>query len=191
MAPETIHPFFFRHPLSAGSHLLYCAWAVYATALLRRLCRGDPLRRASVTVFGATAVALYASSGLYHAVPADRPRLLAFLLRLDLTAIHFLIAGTGAPLLTVLLRGRARLVLLSLSWALSSGGALSVWLLPRLSPPLTLGLYASEGAVCLLPAVILARGLGLRPLAWLIGGAAVYVGGATCDVLRRPTPIPG
>jgi hypothetical protein len=71
MAGEPIQPLFFRHPVSAGTHLVYCLWAVYATVLMVRLARGRG-RRAAVAVFGVSLVLLYAASAAYHAVPANR-----------------------------------------------------------------------------------------------------------------------
>src|SRR5262245_26374325 len=123
MPSDSIQPFLFRHPVSAGAHLLFCVWAIYATSLLRRLCGPHRLRRASVTVFGLSAIVLYAVSGLYHAIPSSQPELIALFLRLDLGSIHLLIAGTCTPVFVILMQGRARLVLLALTWVLALGGA--------------------------------------------------------------------
>jgi hypothetical protein len=40
---DPIYPFFLRHRVSAGTHLLYRAWAMWATALFRRLSAADHL----------------------------------------------------------------------------------------------------------------------------------------------------
>src|SRR3954469_9145150 len=133
MPPDAIHPFVFRHPVSAGSHLLYAAWALYALALMRRLTRADPARRAAVSCFGASLVLLYLASGTYHAVPADSPRLVEFFRLLDLSMIHVLIAGTCTAAFA-LLTGRLRATMLALVWLVAAVGVLSKWLLP-LPPP--------------------------------------------------------
>ena len=44
-------------------------FAAYITLLLGRLARGDRTKRLSLACFGATAVVLYAASGIYHAIP--------------------------------------------------------------------------------------------------------------------------
>ena len=58
MPPDPIHPYLFRNPVSAGTHLLFCAWAVFVTGVLRRLVRFDAARLASVTLFGFSVVLL-------------------------------------------------------------------------------------------------------------------------------------
>src|SRR5262245_1875006 len=117
MPPETIRPFLFRHPVSAATHLVWCLWALYATALLWRLAAG-PRQKAGVLVFGGSMVVLYAASAAYHAAPADHPRLLDVLLRLDYSAIYLLIAGTATPLFLAL-PGRRGPALLVVVWGLA------------------------------------------------------------------------
>src|SRR5262245_7787379 len=150
MPADPIHPFLFRHPVSAATHLLYAVWAIYAVAVIRRMTR-DPARRAAVTCFGASLVALYLASGLYHAVSTDHPDLVEFFRLLDLSLIHVLIAGT-CTLALVLLPARPRAVMLALVWAVALAGAQSKWLLPLPAGPLTVGLYAASGLL-LLPAL--------------------------------------
>ena len=77
MPGDLILPFGFRHPVSAVTHLLFCSWAIYATALFRRLNSGDRTRRIGATIFGASMVLLYEASGLHHAIPATHPRYIA------------------------------------------------------------------------------------------------------------------
>ena len=50
-----------RDPVSSLTHLAACPLAAYAALLLRRLAGGDRAKRASLAVFGASAVALYAA----------------------------------------------------------------------------------------------------------------------------------
>lgn len=189
MPPDPIHPFLLRHPVSAGTHLLFAAWAFYAALLLRRLAR-DGTRRAALTCFGASLVLLYLASGAYHAVPPDWPRLLGFFRLLDLCMIHALIAGTCTAAL-VLLPPRPRAWMLALVWAVALAGACSKWLLPLPGGPATVGLYAAAGLLGLLPAPALARAVGWRGLGWLFGGALAYAVGGTCEALRAPVVWPG
>jgi hemolysin III len=188
MPTEPIQPLLFRHPVSAGSHLLFCLWAVYATVLMYHLGR-DSTRRAGL-VFGLSLVLLYASSAAYHAVPADRPALLEFFHRLDLSMIHVLIAGTCTPLV-VLLTGRLRAVLLLLVWGVACAGVLARWLLPL--PPYSLGLalYIASALLGLAPLALLGRVIGPTGLAWLLGGGVVYAAGGLCQALRWPVVWPG
>jgi hemolysin III len=191
MPIDPIHPLFLRHPVSAGTHLLFCAWAVWATLLFRRLSADDRFRRACVTVFGLSMVVLYGASGLYHAIPANFPRLIDMFLRADLAAIHVLIAGTCTVMFAVLPVGRFRRLLLVLVWMFAAAGAASK-ALPALPPVrVTLALYVANAAVGCLPARSLARAVGPGGMAWIAAGALAYAAGATCDRLRWPVPLPG
>jgi hemolysin III len=190
MTSLPIQPFLFRHPVSASSHLLFCAFSAYAAGLLYRAAP-DPLRRRSALAFGSSAVVLYGASGLYHAIPASRPDLVGLFLRLDLAAIHVLIAGTLTPLLAVLLTGRVRRLMLALVWAVALAGVAARLLLPLLPFALTVGLYAATALLGVLPIVHRLRGVPIRALLWLVGGAVAYLTGATCEALRWPVPLPG
>jgi hemolysin III len=191
MPLDPIHSYLFRDPVSAGTHLLFCAWALCATVLLRRIWAGNHLRRRCITFFGLSIVLLYGASGLYHAIPASHPRLIALFLRLDLAAIHVLIAGTCTPIFALLLCDPWRRALLALVWLLAAMGAASKLFLDLPPFRLTLALYIATGAVGCLPIVEIARAVGPRGLAWLIGGALVYAAGGTCEALRLPVVLPG
>jgi hemolysin III len=189
MPPDAIHPFVFRHPVCAVTHLLFAAWALYAAALMRRLTC-DPARRTAVTAFGVSLVLLYASSGVYHAAPADRPRLVEFFRLLDLGLIHLLIAGTATAAL-VLLPAPTRRHMLALVWLVAAAGVLSKWLLPLPAYQLTVALYAAAAALALLPLRAIGRAVGWRGLAWLLGGAFAYGVGGACEAARGPVLWPG
>ncbi len=189
MTGDPIQPLLFRHPVSAGTHLLFCLWSLYATALMCRLGRGRT--RTAAVVFGLSLVLLYAASAAYHAAPADQPGLVAFLRRLDLSMIHVLIAGTCTPVFAVLLAGRRRTILLALVWSVAGAGLLARWLLPVPPVPLNVALYAAAALLGLLPLLPLARAAGAHGLAWLVGGAAVYGLGGLCEALRWPVLWPG
>jgi hemolysin III len=190
MASAEVYPFLLRNPVSAGTHLLWCLWSCYAAALLWRLARGDLLRRCSVACFGLSMVLLYGASGIYHAVPAGHPSL-ETLRRLDHSAIYLLIAGTYTPIFAVLLRGRLRLALLSLLWALAAAGIACKWLLPWPPHGLTVALYLAVGWVGLLPVYQMTRAVGLRAMAWGLLGGLLYTLGAVCEATRWPVLIPG
>jgi hemolysin III len=190
MPPDPIRPLVFRHPVSAATHLFWCGWALYATAVLWRLAV-TPRQRVGVAVFGGSMVLLYAASGAYHAVPATRPALVQVLLRLDFSAIYVLIAGTATPLFLALPGRRAPAALLATVWGLALAGVAARWLLP--APPfgLALALYLGLGAVAFLPLPALARAIGTRGAAWAVAGGLVYATGAACDALGRPVLWPG
>jgi hemolysin III len=188
---EEIRTFALRNPVSAGTHLVWCLWAMYVTALLWRLCRGDRLRRWSVGCFGLSMVLLYGASGAYHAIPSHAPILISYLRKLDHSAIYVLIAGTYTPMFAVLLGGRRRLALLSLVWALAAAGIASKWLLPW--PPywLTVGLYVGMGWVGVFAVQPLVRAVGLRGMGLAMVGGLLYTAGGICDAVQWPVLYPG
>jgi hemolysin III len=186
---ETVS-FIFRNPVSAGTHLLWCFFGAYITALLWRLTRGDRVRQLSTAIFGLSMVLLYGASALYHAVLGPE-WLLGYLRKLDHSAIYVLIAGTYTPICAVLLRRRLSIVLLSLVWGLAGVGILAKWLLPW--PPywLTVALYVIMGWIGLLPIVPLIRAVGVQAMLWGTLGGILYTFGAVCDAAKWPILLPG
>jgi hemolysin III len=188
---ENVKAFILRNPVSAATHLLWCLWAMYTAALLWRLCRGDRRRQWAVGCFGLSMVFLYGASGTYHAIPSGAPTLIRYFRKLDHSAIYVLIAGTYTPVYAVLLRGRLRVALLSLIWALAAAGIACKWLLPW--PPywLTVGLYVGMGWVGILSAFPLIRAIGVRPMGLALVGGILYTLGGICDAVEWPVLSPG
>jgi hemolysin III len=187
---DEIVSFIFRNPVSAGTHLLWCILGAYITGLLWRLSRGDRLRQLSTGVFGLSMVLLYGASALYHAVLGPE-QLLIYLRKLDHSAIYVLIAGTYTPVFAVLLRGRLRIVLLSLVWGLACLGILAKWLLPWPRYGLTVTLYIVMGWMVVLPIVPLVRAVGVRAMLWALLGGVLYTFGGVCDAAKWPILLPG
>ncbi len=81
---------------------------------------GDLWKIVSASVFGASMVALYLASTLYHAVPM--PKLKHFFRKLDHSAIYLLIAGTYTPFLLVSMRGAWGWSLFGVLWGVAVVG---------------------------------------------------------------------
>jgi hemolysin III len=191
VAPEQVTPYVLREPVSSVTHLAWCLWALGVTALLWRLARRDRGRQWAVGCFGMSMVGLYAASGIYHAVPAAAPRLVAWLRRLDHSMIYVLIAGTHTPVFAILLRGRLRIVCLVLIWSLAAVGVACKWLLPWPPYGVTVGLYVAMGWVSLVAIVPLVGAVGLRGMALALAGGLLYMAGGVCDVCSWPVLFPG
>lgn len=189
--PDDTKSWFLRNPVSSMTHLVWCLWAIGVTLILWRLSRGDRKRQLAVGCFGLSAILLYAASGVYHAVPAGDPELLAILLRLDHSMIYVLIAGSYTPVFAVLLRGRLRVACLCLVWALAAAGIACKWLVPW--PPywLTVSMYIALGWVGLVSVVPLLRAVGLAGMALPLLSGTFYMVGGVCDTVCWPVLVPG
>lgn len=189
-----IYPFFFRTPVSAGTHLLWCVLGIYVTGILWRLTRGDRVRQLSFACFGLSMTLLYGASGLYHAFP-DIPPYLNYFRLIDHSAIYVLIAGTYTPVCAVLLRGRLRVSLLVMIWGMAIVGVACKWIygLPEPNQPnqpdhywITAGLYVAMGWTGMFPVVQLIQAVGYRGMAWSLLGGILYTAGAVFDVIKWP-----
>ena len=165
MGATEIAGFPLRNPVSAGTHLLWCALGIFLTALLWKLTGGCKLRRWSAVVFGVSMCLLYGASGLYHSLRVA-PKTLNIFRLLDHSMIYVLIAGTYTPICALLLRGRLRVILLATVWGLAVAGIACKWLLAAPPYPVTVGLYVALGWIALLPLRQLIAAIGLGPMAW-------------------------
>lgn len=74
----------------------------------------------SVSIYGASLIALYLCSTLYHSIPNARAKY--WLKLLDHCAIYLLIAGTYTPFLLVNMRGQTGWTLFAIVWGLALTG---------------------------------------------------------------------
>lgn len=137
---------------------------------------GDTLAIVGVTIFGATLVAVYAASTLYHVVqPGPRKD---HWRRLDQAAVYLLIAGTYTPFSLVALRGPLGWALLATIWlAALVGIAVKVGLRVE-SPRLENTAYLGMGWLIVVASGPLLERIGFAGLAWLLVGGIAYTVGA-------------
>ncbi len=148
----------------------------------------SPRARLAATVYGATLLALFTVSALYHR-PTWTPRARLFWRRLDHSAIFLLIAGTYTPF-CLLLGGDAGRALLVVVWAGATAGVLQAVAWPTAPKPLVAVVYVVLGWVVIpvLPALRLQ--LGPAFIGLLAAGGITYSLGAAVYALRRPDPFP-
>ncbi|MFL5327814.1 MAG: hemolysin III family protein [Gemmataceae bacterium] len=181
-----------RDPVSSLTHLGTSVFAIFVTLILWRLAGGDRTKRLSLLVFGLSAVVLYAASGTYHGIALPRSSTTVDMFRrLDHTAIYLLIAGTYTPIFAVLLRGRRRVILLSLVWLLATVGMISKWVMSIAVDRWTVSLYLALGWLSVLAARDLIRAVGWRGFSWTALGGLSYTLGAACELTRWPVIVPG
>ena len=134
-----------------------------------------------VAVFATTMVLLYLCSTLYHAAPAGRAK--RILLRFDLGAIYFFIAGSYTPFALGAVGGKSGWVMFGLVWLLAFTGA-GLKAFDRLSHPwLSTGLYLAMGWLVLFAAVPLIEHMPHAGLMLLVAGGLAYSAGVVFFML--------
>src|SRR6266851_5131030 len=159
------------------SHAVGCLAALAATPflVLAAVRRGDSVAIVGASVFAGTAVLLYLTSTLYHALPRNRAKRVFRVI--DHSAIYLLIAGTYTPFTIGILRGTWGWVLFGLIWMSAILGVVVKAVGGVRFPRLSTALYIVMGWLAL---------IAIRPLwalmpapgwLWLLAGGAAYTAG--------------
>lgn len=158
------------------THGLGIVLSIVALVVMILASKGEPLRMASVSIFGATLILLYSSSTLYHSLSGHRAK--AFFQWLDHACIYLLIAGSYTPLTLVTLSGPRGWTLLGVVWFLALAGVLvkSVFKGKKDHWISTL-LYIAMGWLVLLVMSPLTKALPAAGIGWLIAGGCSYTFG--------------
>jgi hemolysin III len=175
-------------PLLRGVSHEIAAVAALAAWIGLTLAAPSPRARAAALVYGASLVALFTISALYHR-PTWTPRARLLWRRLDHSAIFLLIAGTYTPF-CLLVGGRAGHALLAVVWAGAAAGVVQAVAWPTAPKPLVAAVYVMLGWIVIpvLPSLRLDLGPGF--IALLAAGGIAYSLGAAVYALRRPDPFP-
>lgn len=184
--PPEAAPLGAGRPLLRGwSHLLAFGAMLVAGPLLVAGARPDA--RWFVAAHAASLTALFGVSALYHR-KLWRPAGRAVMRRLDHATIFLLIAGTYTGVGGLILEPR-RQWLLGLVWlgALAGAAVQVAWPERR---KLAAGSAIGLGWVAVLAAPLLLDALTAAQLALLIGGGALYSGGAVAYATKRPRLVP-
>jgi hemolysin III len=144
---------------------------------------GDALNVVGASVFGATLVALYAASTLYHAVQTARVK--RVLRVVDHVAIYLLIAGTYTPFTLGVLRGAWGWTLFGIIWGLAALGVLFKLVLGMRYPRASTVFYLAMGWVMIIAIRPLMLSLPAAGLWLLAAGGLFYSGGVVFYVSKR------
>jgi hemolysin III len=150
----------------------------------------DGRATAAAAVYAVSVSALLGTSAVYHRVNWVRPRVRAWMRRLDHSMIFVLIAGTYTPFSLLVLDGTLATAILIVVWAGALGGILLnlVWITaPKW---LTACVYVALGWVAVVAMPELAAALGALGVALLFGGGLLYTAGAVIYARGRPDPMP-
>ena len=145
--------------------------------------QGEGWHVASAAVYGATLVALYAASTLYHVFKGTRAR--DVLRLLDHCAIYLLIAGTYTPITLVSLRGGWGWALFGTVWALAVAGIFfKVFATGRFGYLSTVA-YVLMGWICVLALKPILLLLSPGAIALLLAGGVSYTLGTVFYAWER------
>jgi hemolysin III len=100
-----------------GAALSLAAWVAL---LVLAIVHGTKWHVVSYAVYGASLLAVFLASTLYHGV--QRPRLRPILRKVDHACIYLLIAGTYTPFVLISMRSALGLTLLTIVWAMAVFG---------------------------------------------------------------------
>jgi len=130
------------HSVSHGFGLLLSVIGL-ATLIVYSSLYGDAWHIVSSSIYGATLIALYTSSTLYHAITT--PGIKKVLQKIDHAAIFLLIAGTYTPFLLVNLRGGWGWTLFGIIWSIAIAGMIMELIVKKRYRRISLGMYLGLG----------------------------------------------
>ena len=167
------------------SHAIGLSLSFVALVLMviRASLYGNAWHIVSVSIFGASMIALYTASTLYHS--AKKPDIRARLRIIDHASIYILIAGTYTPFTLVTLNGPVGWVIFAISWSLAvSGITLKLFFTGRFNLVSTL-MYVFMGWIIVFAVKPLIDNLSSEGLFWLVAGGLAYTVGASLYSIRK------
>lgn len=171
---------------NSATHGVGLAASVVGTValLIITVVNGDGWQIVSSAIYGATLIALYTTSMLYHTF--RRPEIKRVLRVLDHCAIYLLIAGTYTPFTLVVLRDNWwGWALFGVVWSLTVAGIVfKIFFTGRLNA-LSTAVYVLMGWLCVLVAKPLTEALNVEALIWLAAGGVAYTAGTIFYHNRR------
>jgi hemolysin III len=160
------------HSLTAGLGIIACVCAI---PWLAYVSFGNSARLIAALVFGASALAMFVTSVIYH-WERDPGRKITFR-KLDHAAIYLLIAGTYTPVALLAVRGVSGWVLFAVVWTMAAVGIVAKTTVGFRFPHLSTILYLAMGWLAVLVIEPLSAGMSRAELGWLIAGGLMYTGG--------------
>jgi len=133
---------------------------------------GDAWHVVSSSIYGATLIALYASSTLYHAITI--PDLKRVLQKLDHAAIFLLIAGTYTPFTLVNLRGGWGWTLFGMVWSIAIAGMVMELIVSKRYQRVSIALYLGLGWLVMIAIEPMLASVASGGLLLLLAGGLFY-----------------
>jgi hemolysin III len=179
-----------REPVNGLTHFGAALAAAVGLIILMWAARESPAKLVALTVYGLALVFMFSASTAYHLVNAG-PRVMAWLRKLDHTAIYLLIAGTYTPICLHYLTGTWRWLPLVIVWSLAIIGITVKLFVIRAPRWVTAGVYLLMGWLAIGGVRQILASIPGGALLWLVLGGLFFTGGAVIYILKRPDPLPG
>lgn len=157
--------------------------AGFVVLVLLAWANGDAMHIASLSVYGASLVTLYAASTLYHAASGVRAKRL--LQVLDHCGIYILIAGTYTPFTLLMLRGSWGWTLFGLAWGIALAGILFRLVFGTRYRAVAVASYVALGWLCVVAIKPMLLLIPAGALAWLVAGGVAYTSGVFFFASKR------
>ena len=151
--------------------------------LIRASESGDTLHIVSAAIFGASLMALYAASTLYHS--AKDPKVRSRLRINDHATIYILIAGTYTPFTLITLNGWVGWTIFGVSWGMAIAGVVLKLFFTGKYTVLSTLMYVLMGWIIIFAVKPLINNLSPEGLFWLVAGGVAYTTGAIIYSIKK------
>ena len=166
-----------KNPGSALTHFIAFLGALVASVplLMKAAAEPDRIHLASMAIFIASMILLYAASTIYHTLDISE-KINKRLRKLDHMMIYILIAGTYTPVCLIVLGNPSGYFLLALVWSIALIGMIINLLWITCPKWFSSVIYIAMGWVCVLVFGPLLKTLSLPAFLWLLaGGGTVFL----------------
>jgi len=151
--------------------------------LIRASGSGNTLHIVSAAIFGASLIALYAASTLYHS--AKDPKIRSRLRINDHATIYILIAGTYTPFTLITLNGWVGWTIFGVSWGMAIAGVVLKLFFTGKYNVLSTLMYVFMGWIIIFAVKPLINSLSSEGLFWLVAGGVAYTTGAVIYSIKK------
>ena len=163
------------------SHIVGGGFGVLAlvACVCKSALKGDAWGIVGGAVYGASLIALYCMSSIYHGLHEGMAK--RVLQVMDHCTIYFLIGGTYTPILFCAIRAESRVwawVLFGIVWGVAALASTFTAIDLKKYSTLSMICYIGMGWSVLLAARTAIRAIPLPGLLWLLGGGIAYTVGA-------------
>lgn len=179
-----------REPVNAVTHSIGAVLSVIGLIVLlaEGIRNGSARQIVAFSIFGASLVAMYSVSTLYHGLTLSE-RGLVRARRLDHVMIYILIAGSYTPLCLLFLPGRVGMTLLVAVWILAAIGTVQKFAWIDAPTWLSTALYLGMGWIAILVIKPILRAAPKGFFLWLLAGGLLYSVGSVVHAMKWPRRV--